>query len=62
VTTKDPAASIASLHATIEADDRFLLKKPGGAPERRGDYVIRADDEGRTVSVAVMPVVIRPAA
>lgn len=59
VTTKDPAATIARLHSTTEADDRFMLRKPGGRPERRCDYIVRADDEGRTVSVAVMPVVIR---
>jgi hypothetical protein len=58
ITTKDPAATIASLHATVAADDRYVLTYPGGVPERRIDYRVRADDEGRTVALAVMPVII----
>jgi hypothetical protein len=58
ITTKDPAATIASLHATIEADDRCVLTYPGGTPETRIDYRVRADDEGRTVALAVMPVIV----
>lgn len=58
IKTRNPAATITSLHAAIQGHERHQLTQPGGTPDRRVDYVISADDEGRSVSVAVLPVVI----
>ena len=59
IATKDPAATIAKLHSAVEANPSHALTKDATDPGSRVDYVITADDEGRRVSLAVFPVVIR---
>lgn len=51
-------AAIDSLHAAVGKHDSCQLAKRAADPSQRADYVLRADDEGRTVSLAVLPVVI----
>ena len=60
ITTADPAATIEKLHTAIEAHPRYVLTKDAVQPSRRVDYIVTADDEGRRVSLAVVPVVLRP--
>jgi len=57
---RDPAAIIAKLHEAIAAHPKVVLAKPMAEPEIRGDYVVAADDEGRRVQLAVLPVLVRP--
>lgn len=59
ITTKDPAATIEKLHSAVEAHPRHALTKDATDPGSRVDYIITADDEGRRVSLAVFPVIIR---
>lgn len=59
IKTKDPAATVEKLHAAVEAHPSHALTKDATDPGSRVDYVITADDEGRRVSLAVFPVVIR---
>lgn len=59
IKTKDPAATVEKLHAAVEAHPSHALTKDAADPGSRVDYVITADDEGRRVSLAVFPVVIR---
>lgn len=60
IKTKDPNATISKLHTTLEDHPSWLLTKSDVSDSGlRGDYVIAADDEGRRVSLAVIPVVIR---
>lgn len=60
IKTVDPAATVAKLHAAVAAHPRYILTKPGGEPSEQVDYVFAADDEGRRVSLAVAPVIVRP--
>ena len=62
IRTKDPATTIQRLHAAVEEYSRYVLTKPGGDPSRHVDYVLTADDEGRRISLAVVPVVQSAAA
>lgn len=57
IRTAKPTETIAKLHAAIEAHPRHVLRKPGGRPAEQMDYIFTADDEGRRVSVAVLPVI-----
>lgn len=59
IKTSDPEATINKLHAAVEAHDSWVLTKDATDPRRRVDYIVTADDEGRRVSLAVLPVVIR---
>lgn len=59
IKTKDPAATIDRLHAAVEAHPSYVLTKEARDPGSRVDYIITADDEGRRVALAVLPVVIR---
>lgn len=60
IRTADPRATIQKLHDAVEAHVSWALTKDAANPSSRVDYVVTADDEGRRVSVAVIPVVIRP--
>jgi len=59
IRTADPAATIQKLHAATEAHPTYAITKPATDPSRRTDYILTADDEGRRVSLAVLPVVLR---
>ena len=61
IKTADPSATIEKLNAAIEQHPRHVLTKTSTDPRNQTDYVITGDDEGRRVSLAVVPVVIRPA-
>lgn len=58
IKTADPAATIEKLHSAVEAHPSFALTKDAANPGSRVDYIVTADDEGRRVSLAVIPVVI----
>lgn len=60
IRTKDPAATILKLHEAIASHPRHVLTRPGGDPTRQQDYILTADDEGRRISLAVLPVVQSP--
>ena len=57
IRTKDPAATIARLHETLAAHSKHVLTRPGGDASRQRDYIFTADDEGRRISLAALPVV-----
>jgi hypothetical protein len=59
ITRVDPSATIAKLHAAVEAHPSYALTKESSDPSSRVDYIVTADEEGRRVSLAVLPVVIR---
>jgi hypothetical protein len=59
ITTADPSATIAKLHAAVEAHPSHALTKESSDPSSRVEYIVTADEEGRRVSLAVLPVVIR---
>lgn len=61
IKTANPAATIDKLHRTVEEHSSFILTKDATDPSSRVDYIVTADDEGRRVSLAVVPVVIRSA-
>lgn len=61
IKTADPAATIERLHDAVESHPSYTLTKEAANPSRRVDYIVTADDEGRRVSLAVIPVVIRSA-
>ncbi|HEX5089627.1 MAG TPA: hypothetical protein VFV89_17600 [Nocardioides sp.] len=61
IKTADPAATLEKLHSAVEAHPRYILTKDTSTPSSRVDYIVTADDEGRRVSLAVIPVIIRPA-
>lgn len=61
IKTADPAATIEKLHDAVEAHPSYTLTKEATNPSSRVDYIVTADDEGRRVSLAVIPVVIRSA-
>lgn len=60
IRTADPRATIQKLHDAVEAHVSWAFTKDAANPSSRVDYVVTADDEGRRVSLAVIPVVIRP--
>ena len=59
IKTADPAATIEKLHAAVEAHPTHVLTKDATDPTNRAEYVVTADEEGRRVSLAVLPVVVR---
>ena len=59
IKTADPMATIVKLHAAVEAHPSHVLTKSATDQSSRVEYVLTADDEGRRVSLAVLPVVIR---
>jgi hypothetical protein len=59
IKTAEPAATIEKLNAAVEEHPSYILTKDADNPGQRMDYVVTADDEGRRVSLAVIPVVIR---
>ncbi|WP_432937446.1 hypothetical protein ACQPXM_25090 [Kribbella sp. CA-253562] len=61
IRTKNPATTIEKLHSAVEAHPRYVLTKDASNPSSRVDYIVTADDEGRRVLLAVIPVVLRPA-
>lgn len=61
IRTADPAATIEKLHGAVEGHPKYLLTKEAANPASRADYILTADSEGRRVSLAVIPVVIRSA-
>ncbi|MFD8249202.1 hypothetical protein [Nocardia sp. NPDC059691] len=60
INTADPAATIKKLHDAVEAHPRHVLTKTADDPAKQVDYVFTADEEGRRVSLAVIPVVLTP--
>jgi hypothetical protein len=60
IKTADTAATIQKLHAAVEANPSWALTADATNPSSRVDYIVTADDEGRRVSLAVIPVAIRP--
>lgn len=59
IKTANPAATIAKLHAAVEAHIRHVLTKNAPDPSNRVEYIFTADTEGRRISLAVLPVIIR---
>ncbi|MEX5637711.1 hypothetical protein [Parafrankia sp. FMc2] len=59
IKTADPAATIDKLHVAVQAHGSYVLTKDAANPGSRVDYIVAADDEGRCVSLAVLPVIIR---
>ena len=59
IKTADPAATIEKLHAAMEAHPSYVLTKEAADPSKQVDYIVTADEEGRRVSVAVVPVVLQ---
>lgn len=59
IKTQDPAATVEKLHEAVEAHPSYVLTKGAADPASRVDYIITADDEGRRVSLAVLPVIIK---
>nr|WP_288121857.1 hypothetical protein [Rhodococcus sp. (in: high G+C Gram-positive bacteria)] len=59
IKVKDPKAVISRLHAAVERHPLRVLTKPSKDPTRQVDYVFTANDEGRRISLAVIPVVIQ---
>lgn len=57
IRTKEPAATITKLHLAVGGHPRHMMTKPGSDPTKQVDYIFTADDEGRRVSLAVIPVV-----
>ena len=57
IRTKDPATTVAKLHETVAAHSKHVLTRPGGDASHQRDYIFTADDEGRRISLAVLPVV-----
>ncbi len=61
IRTVDPAMTITRLHSAVKAHPKYLLTKDDADPSKQVDYVLTADDEGRRISLAVLPVVVRSA-
>lgn len=59
IRTGDPGATIEKLHSAVEGHPRHALTKDGADPKSRVDYILTADEEGRRVSLAVLPIVVR---
>lgn len=60
IKTTDPAATIEKLHEAVESHRSHVLTKDSSDPSSRADYFFTADNEGRRISLAVIPVMIRP--
>jgi len=50
--------AIEKLHRAVQAHPAYRVTRPGGTPEARVDYILEADEEGRTVRPAVLPVAL----
>lgn len=59
IKAKDPQAIITKLHAAVERHHQHLVTKTTSDPTRQVDYVFTADDEGRRISLALIPVVLQ---
>ncbi|WP_280454309.1 hypothetical protein [Nocardia brasiliensis] len=55
----DPSAIIGKLHDAVEAHPQHALTKPATDRTKQVDYIFTADEEGRRISLAVIPVVLR---
>ncbi|MFE3447070.1 hypothetical protein ACFXNW_28895 [Nocardia sp. NPDC059180] len=55
----DPSAAIEKLHDHVEAHPKHALTKPSSDRTKQVDYIFTADDEGRRISLAVIPVVLQ---
>lgn len=62
IKTTDTAATIQKLHAAIETNASWAVTRDATNPSSRVDYIVTADDEGRRVSLAVIPVLVRSTA
>lgn len=58
IKTADPAATITKLHQAIEEHPRHVLTRASSDPSHQVDYILTADDEGRRIALAVIPVVL----
>lgn len=58
IRTADPATTIARLVAAVGDHPNHVTTKVSDVQADRHEYVFKADDEGRTVSLAVIPVVL----
>ena len=61
IRTADPSATIVKLVERVKEHPGYMMTKKFDADRNIFEYVFAADDEGRTVSVAVAPVVLRDA-
>ena len=61
IRTADPSATIVKLVERVKEHPGYMMTKKFDADRNIFEYVFAADDEGRTVSVAVVPVVLRDA-
>jgi hypothetical protein len=59
IKTADPAATIEKLPEAVEDHPSYVLTKDSSDPSSRADYIVTADPEGRRISLAVVPVIIR---
>lgn len=57
VRTHDPAATINRLHAAMTAHPAHAMTKASDDTSRQVEYVLAADDEGRRINLAVIPVI-----
>jgi len=60
IKTSEPAAAIEKLHQAVKGHVSHVLTKNSPDPASRADYIFAADEEGRRISLAVIPVVIPP--
>jgi hypothetical protein len=58
IKTAEPSATIARLIEAVREHPAHVLSKGSGDSTRHADFVLAADEEGRRVSLAVLPVVI----
>lgn len=58
IKSKNPQPLIEKLHGAVKDHPQHLLAKEAQDPSRRADYVFDSNQEGRRVSLAVLPVVI----
>jgi hypothetical protein len=59
IRTVDPDATIAKLVAAVEAHPNHVLTKTADTATSTFEFVFTADEEGRRISLAVIPVVLR---
>ncbi len=60
IKTADPAVTMERLHAAVESHPQYVLTKDSTEPQKQVDYVFTADTEGRRISLAIIPVIVRP--
>jgi hypothetical protein len=60
IKNRDATAVLSKLDDAVRSHTSFILAKDSAHPERRSDYVLRAADGERTISLAVLPVVLLP--